>query len=280
MCKALLWTNIGIFLIQIFATPPDGQSSAVQLWFQLDRSTLSGQVWRLITYGFLHSTSNFFHIIFNMLTIFFFGRPLERQIGSREFLAFYLVAIVAAGLAHLGIELMTGGIIPAIGASGGTLAILVLFALRQPRLNLLPPNFPFRLEVRWLALIVVISDLFPVLEIIRDKGQGVSDGVAHAAHMGGVIFAFLYFKGNLRLAAFFNKVSPVRPKQGGGSRSGQQGRPRPKKGKAKLSINGLSKAEIDEQMDVLLQKVNEQGIQSLTDKERKFMEDASEKFGR
>ena len=98
-----------------------------------------------------------------------------------------------------------------IGASGAVLALLVLFAMHFPRQVILL-FFVLPLQIRWLVLIYVIIDLFPALMALG--GKGINDGVAHAAHLGGVAFAFAYYKFKLRLAPFFHKVSPVRPNSG------------------------------------------------------------------
>lgn len=268
--KALLAINVAVFLLQLFTTEARGNYSPVTaaLSLRLDQ-VLGGQVWRLITSAFCHSTGQFFHIVFNMLILFFFGREMERKYGSGEFLAFYLMAAVFSSLAYLLVDFLTGNIVPAIGASGAVMGVLILFACNYPRQEILL-WFVIRMQIRWLVAILVFMDLVPALAALA--GKEFETGIAHAAHLGGMAFGFLYYKLSLSLAPFFRKVSPVRKKAGAG------GNPKPRPKKAKLSVSGLSKAEIDARMDELLQKVNEQGIQSLTDKERKFMEDASERL--
>lgn len=268
--KALLAINVVVFLAQIFSTEARSDYSPITAWLSLSLDTvMSGQVWRLLTYAFCHSTTQFLHIVFNMMVLFFFGRELERKYGSREFLAFYLIAAVVAALSFLLVDALSGDIRSAVGASGATMALLVLFACNYPRQEILL-WFVVKMQVRWLVVFLLVMDLLPALAALG--GKDFRTGIAHAAHIGGMAFGYLYFKWNLRLAPFVNKISPVRPRQGGG------GGKKPKPRRADLSTSGRSKAEIDEQMDALLQKISDKGFQSLTDKEKKFMEQASDKY--
>ncbi|MGI9240290.1 MAG: rhomboid family intramembrane serine protease [Verrucomicrobiales bacterium] len=269
--KALLAINVVVFLAQLFSTPPQGVSSPVQQWLGLDWGHLkSGQIWRLLTYSFCHSTGELFHIIFNMLGLIFFGRPMERVYGSAEFLAFYLVSAVVGGIAFVLVNLVIGPPGMVIGASAATLATLVLFALHYPRQEVLLA-FVLPVQVRWVVAFIIAADLLRALS----ARAGVDVGVAFAAHLGGIVFAYIYWKSNIRLAPWFHKVSPVRPKSrvGGGAR-------KPKAKKSDLSTAGRSKLEIDQQVDALLQKISDKGFQSLSDKEKKFLEKASDKFGK
>ena len=264
--KALLGINVTVFLIQLFTTPRHGDISAIQIWLQLDSSAIAGgQVWRLITSAFCHSTAQFLHIVFNMLLLVLFGRELERLYGSREFLTFYLIAAFVSALAFLGLNQLTGRLNPAIGASGAVMAVVVLFACIYPKREILI-WFVLPLQIRWLVLIIVISDLLPALAAL--SGKNFETGIAHAAHLGGVAFGFLYWKAKVRLSSAFGK--------GGGGSAGQK-KPKPKR--PDLSIAGRSKPEIDSQVDALLQKISDKGFQSLTEKEKKFLEQASDKFG-
>ena len=100
-----------------------------------------------------------------------------------------------------------------IGASAATLATLVLFALHYPRQEVLLA-FVLPVQIRWVVIFIIAADLLRALS----ARAGVDVGVAFAAHLGGIVFALLYWKSNLRLAPWFHKVSPVRTKSGGGPR--------------------------------------------------------------
>src|SRR5262249_24958327 len=126
----LLGINIGVFILQLFTTSTQGRHAAPDPYsftnfFLLDTPRAwHGEVWRLLTYGFLHSTDFPLHIVFNMLALWFTGRAIEERLGTREFLVFYLLGIVVAGGAFL-LTNWGGGF--ALGASGGVSAVLVLY---------------------------------------------------------------------------------------------------------------------------------------------------------
>src|SRR5437016_6274991 len=104
VCKWLVGINVVCFLLQMLTTRHvNGQTSS---WFTdaliLDvQAVLHGEVWRLLTYAFLHTTASLWHIVFNMLLLYYFGRDVEDWYGPREFLAVYLVAAVLGGGAFL-----------------------------------------------------------------------------------------------------------------------------------------------------------------------------------
>ncbi|HYV37728.1 MAG TPA: rhomboid family intramembrane serine protease, partial [Gemmataceae bacterium] len=103
---------------------PPQRVSIVQEWFELDTNKVirSGQVWRLLTCAFCHDRQAIWHILINMLCLFWFGGTMETMYGSREFLLFYLTAAVVSSLAFVGLDLYTGSSIPAVGASGAVMA--------------------------------------------------------------------------------------------------------------------------------------------------------------
>src|SRR5438874_3668659 len=102
------------------------KASFIQEWFELDTRKVvrQGQIWRLLTHAFCHDRYSIWHIVFNMLLLYWFGGTLETMYGSREFLLFYLTAAVVAGLTFVGLDLWTGITIPGIGASGAVMAVM------------------------------------------------------------------------------------------------------------------------------------------------------------
>ena len=139
--------------------------------------------WQPVTYMFMHA--NFWHIFFNMYTLFIFGMVTERIIGSRKFFILYMVCgLVAAGL-HLGVDAFAGGPgYPTVGASGAIYGVLIAYAMLFPesRMMLLFP--PVVLKAKWLALIFIGIELFSGV-------VGTSDGIAHFAHLGGALAGWL-----------------------------------------------------------------------------------------
>ncbi len=151
--------------------------------------------WQLLTYGFLHSTQTFFHIFFNMFVLFMFGRELEAEWGGRRFLAYYLLCIVGAGITHITYMGLTGAAYPVLGASGGTFGILLAFGMRYPHREVMLIIPPIPMKAR--TLVIAIG----VLEIYFGM-SGVRTGVAHFAHLGGLLtglILLLYWRGKLPL---------------------------------------------------------------------------------
>src|SRR5438132_685892 len=142
-CKWLIAANVMCFIFQlVFEQQPDeggarllrGGNLFTEIFLLNVDQVLHGQVWRLLTYAFLHDPHNLWHIVFNMLFLWWFGKDLEGIYGTREFLTFYLVAAVIGGLAFTlaGALHLDEGAKNCLGASGSVTAVLVLCALHFP----------------------------------------------------------------------------------------------------------------------------------------------------
>jgi membrane associated rhomboid family serine protease len=138
--------------------------------------------WQLVTYAFLHASPA--HILFNMLGVYSFGADLERVWGPRRFLVYYLTCAVAAGLTQLVFAAMTGSVYPTVGASGAVFGLLLAFAMLFPHrtVMLLFPPIPMKAPV--------FAVVFGVLELVLGV-TGTQEGVAHFAHLGGMLGGFL-----------------------------------------------------------------------------------------
>ena len=164
--------------------------------------------WQLLTYMFMHG--GFWHIFFNMYTLMIFGISLERVWGSRRFLLFYLVCGIGAGLCHaLIMHFQISGMlaagqmgaayklmgVPTVGASGAIYGILLGYGMLYPN-NILQLIFPpIALKAKWFVAIFAVIELATGL-------LGTNDGVAHFAHLGGMLFGLiliLVWKKNNRL---------------------------------------------------------------------------------
>jgi len=139
-------------------------------------------VWQLLSYGFLHGNLN--HIFFNMFGLWMFGRDLERMMGARRFLIYYLTCVIGAGLVQLVVSATQGGVYPTVGASGGVFGILLAFAMAFPNrvIVLLIPPIP--MKAKYFVLIYGALELYLGL-------SGRAPGVANFAHLGGMLFGFL-----------------------------------------------------------------------------------------
>jgi membrane associated rhomboid family serine protease len=139
--------------------------------------------WQVVTYAFLHGS--FSHIFFNMLALYMFGGEIERLFGSRFFLWFYLAAVVSAAITHLIITALMGlPPVPMVGASGGVYGLLLAFGIYFPhrRIVLLIPPIPMKAR----TFVIV----FAVIELALGVTQTAA-GVAHFAHLGGMLGGFL-----------------------------------------------------------------------------------------
>jgi membrane associated rhomboid family serine protease len=140
-----------------------------------------GYFWQPFTYMFLHNIYNFniTHLLFNMFGLFVFGLPLERQLGSKEFLLFYLFTGTATGI----LTLLIG--IPVVGASGAIFGLVLGFATYYPDTTLLI-GFFIPVKARIAVILFVVGSL--VLHFFDSYTR-----ISHLAHLGGILFAFIYF---------------------------------------------------------------------------------------
>ena len=171
--RALLLTNIGIFVLQQFTG--DTLLELFALWPAGDRLF---QPWQLVTYAFLHG--GLWHIGFNMLALYMFGGPLERWFGSKRFTVYWFACVVTAAAAQELVAVTAGSADPTLGASGGIFGLLLAFAWYFPRqrIILLIPPIPMP---AWLFV-----TLYGLLELFLGVTGGQSD-VAHFAHLGGML---------------------------------------------------------------------------------------------
>jgi len=249
--RTLLIANVAIFVIQVLfsaATNVDLERIfGVSHLYLVERLW----VWQPFTYMFLHSPTGLMHIAFNMLSLWWFGSPLEDRLGSRRFLLFYLTAGIVAGLVYATFAIFDHTFaVPAIGASGAVLGVVVHLALLDPnRVVLFLMLFPIRLK--YVAALLVGIDLFYFLGM-----QGGGGNVAHTAHLGGAAYGYLHFRFAGAFHRFFERVEA------------QAGRDR-----AKRDVSTR------EEVDRLLAKISAEGIGSLTDREKRFLKRSSKRFG-
>ena len=152
-------------------------------WFALNPISFIWKPWQLVTYMFMHG--GFGHLFFNMYTLFIFGSVLENVWGTKKFLTFYFVPGIGAALVNIGVQYLTGSFALTVGASGAIYGILMGYAMLYPdsRLTLLFP--PVSMKAKWFVLI------FAGIELLLGISNNPADNVAHFAHLGGLVFAFL-----------------------------------------------------------------------------------------
>jgi membrane associated rhomboid family serine protease len=240
--------------------------SVVEQWFKLDprKTAYQGQVWRLITCAFCHERLSPWHILFNMLLLYWFGTRLESMYGTREFVLFYLAAALFGSLAYVGLALYTGSATSAIGASGAVMGVMMLYTIFYPFETIL--LFWFLPVPLWLLLsLYVLYDIHPVLLALA--GTPMYTGVAHAGHLGGLAFGYLYYKFGLRLEAPLDRGDAPAPRR----------RPAAKV-KPSIREEAPPSDDLTEQVDEILKKISEQGQASLTEQEKSILQRASARY--
>jgi len=182
--RALLIANVAIFVLQVLTG--DLLIGPFALWPFASaqfRGAPEFEIWQVLTYGFLHGSLT--HLFFNMFALWMFGGEIERLLGSRRYLTYYLVCIVGAAVAQLVVlGSMNRPPVPTIGASGGVFGLLLAFGMAFPhrRLMLLFPPIPMP---AWLFV-----TLYGALELYLGV-TGSGQGVAHFAHLGGMAAGYL-----------------------------------------------------------------------------------------
>jgi membrane associated rhomboid family serine protease len=190
--RALILINVGVFLLQQFAGGIIEQLFA--LW---PLGSGAFRPWQLLSYAFLHDPRNFAHIFFNMFALFMFGRSLEMYWGARRFVVFYLVCVLTAALTQLAVQGASSEAQEVIGASGGVFGVLLAFAWYFPRQRLFVIPIPVPIPA-W-----AFVTFYGFLELFLGV-TGREQGVAHFAHLGGMLGAALcimYWRARRRFGA-------------------------------------------------------------------------------
>jgi membrane associated rhomboid family serine protease len=191
----LIVVNILVFLFSFV----DRQGRLTYLYLIPTYVLQAGAWWQVVTYMFVHA--GWAHIFFNMLALFLFGIQLEQRMGSTEFLIYYFICGIGAGVATVFINSAAGmGLVPVVGASGAIFALLLAFAAYFPDarifiFGILPMRAP------------VAVALYAGIEIVSQLVVPRS-GVAHLTHLSGLVFGYLYLVvrfGMNPIALFFRR---------------------------------------------------------------------------
>ncbi len=230
------------------------------------------KAWELVTYGFVHDSQNPWHLVFNMLALWFFGREVEEIMGRAEFFRFYMTAIVLSGLAWL-VSVQVGQPLQAprmflVGASGAVMAVLAVFIWYFPRQTVL----------LW-GVLPVPAWALGILYFVSDV-QGAAAGggnVAHVAHVAGAIFGLLYAWRGWQLGDLTNvlatfrrrRMRVVRPED---DTLSVRRPPSPPRDASRLD------ADLQQEVDRILEKISRSGESSLTSAERETLTQASRRL--
>lgn len=235
--------------------------------FSLLKGFLAYEVWRVVTYQFLHANAT--HLFFNMFGLFMFGGMVEQFLGRRQFLSFYLLCGISGGLLYLlfvGLDALgvplpgtlsaTNMGTPLIGASAGVFGVIVACAKISPNQSVMLLFPPIPLKLKWLAygyVVIAAGNL-----ILGGHNAG-----GDAAHVGGAIAGYFYIRNTHLLRGFLDFGIGPAPKHGGG-----HPRPGPK-----------GPSRLEKKADKILDKVRDQGMQSLTEREKKILKKSSRDAG-
>jgi membrane associated rhomboid family serine protease len=250
--RTLIVITVAVWIAQLL--PWIG--SALMQWGSLVPSQAfgQGQLWRCGTYLFLHDPSGPFHILFNMLTLWMFGVELEEMWGTKKFVLFYLISGIGSGLFSIitavsPLMWMT----PVIGASGGVLALLTVYALYFPRRQIL---LFFLVPVN----VIVAVAIFGFISLYGSmRGLG---NVSHLTHLGGIVVGVLYMKGFPFFSSFLENA-----------KAGAQAVRRRADERKKNAENNY----FENVIDPILKKISNSGMESLTNEEKKALEEASKR---
>lgn len=243
--KWLLIANGGVFALDILMRALLGTSLVGVLGLTPAWVIERGWVWQPLTYMFVHG--GFFHLLFNMFVLWMFGGEIERLWGSAEFLKYYVICgLGAAALSFLGFYHST-----VVGASGAVFGILIAFGML----------FPNRYIFLWFLVPIKAKYLIgglAAIEILTGI-SGSGHGVAHLAHVGGMVVGFAYLRwwregGPAERLMTRWRRRHLEVVQGGAGRS-----------------SGSREADIDR----ILDKISEHGLESLTPEEERILDEAS-----
>lgn len=251
--KRLILANIAVFVLT-FAAP------FVVAYLAFQPARILYMPWTLLTYMFVHG--GFWHLFFNLLSLFFFGPPIEARWGSKEFIKYYLICGMGGALLSFAFAFNSS----VVGASGAVYGIMLAFAMIYPDMPIyIYAIFP--VKAKWLIMVLAVFSLFSAF-------GGSSDGVAHFAHLGGFAAGYLYLKLDFRGGAAVKKIKRMvnKPKLTvvpGGPPDEPRQAPRPRR-------------RVDERLyddvDKVLDKISTQGMASLTEEERRLLDEVSRKY--
>ncbi len=245
--KKLIIANIAVFVVQILFSRVFHIYLSPYLGLVPKYVYTRFAVWQIFSYLFLHGS--FFHILINMFVLWMFGSELERYWGSREFLFYYFITGVGAGIFSIIADL--NSTIPIIGASGAIYGVLTAFGMIFPN-RLIYIYFIIPIRAKYFVIIIGIITFLSAF-------SSSATGIAHFAHLGGMVIGFIYLKKNIRLKYIIERWKRFRFNR-------------------RLRIIRYKQKKIKdskEQIDMILDKINEVGYENLTEEEKKILYRAS-----
>ena len=260
--RVMATNAVALLLLQTVFTAP---AFVEALRFVPTQAT--GRPWAILTYMFVHGGP--LHLLGNMLVLFVFGPPVERRMGGRAFVSYYLYCGLGAAALALSLSSFMP-VDPFIGASGAVLGVALAFAFAWPDAELVVFPLPLRITARTLVLLLALVDLVASL--------WVSDGIAHVAHLGGMAAGYLFLRVRGLASSHRSEKEPKPParrpvmapipvRQGSPAAEARPAMVRPE-----------PRDEIsDDAIDRVLDKISALGLESLTPEERRLLDEASKR---
>lgn len=265
--RAIIAISVVVFIIQAVIGPIQvGNESLNQyiidyLAFDPELFTAITQPWRFITYIFLHGGG--FHLLFNMLWLWWMGRSVEETIGPRSFIVLFLGSGIGGAFFHIALSFLYGTSY-VIGASGAVFGVMVAFAYMFPRVPImlifLPP-----IEARFVVAGLIALDVLFI---------GAGDNVARLVHLGGAGVGYLLIKAHYQGKDLSAYIRPIE----------RLWTPAPKKPKRKRNKNMYSVSDVEivdetdqSELDKILEKISKKGYDGLTKEEKKKLFELSKK---
>jgi membrane associated rhomboid family serine protease len=222
--------------------------------------------WTFLTYMFVHA--GFLHLAFNLLMLFFFGPAVEDRMGGGPFIRYYVLCGVGGAALSFVLGLFQP-VAPFVGASAAVFGVALAFAWYWPDTPVFVFPLPVPVKVKWLVLFLASVDLF--LAVI-----GSGDGVAHFAHLGGLIVALVY----LKTASLVSTRGPAELPRRTEARvlarpSGERARARSETPSPRAQAEAAQR-----EVDRVLDKISASGLDSLTVDERRFLDEMSRQMKR
>ena len=273
MTKVLIWTLIGAFVLQSLLLFYWDYNAIEHLGLTLE-GLRRGKVWQLFTFQFLHSCPWPFHVLFNCLGLWFFGRPVEETIGSKRFLRLYFLSAFAGGVlqALLTLLLPRHSDFPVVGASAGVCGVITIFCMLYPMQELTTwiYFFPVQIRARYLLIFLAAMSVFGALIPF--------DGIAHAAHLGGIIVGFSYVRWGTQISDFAERFLPAQQERGLRLRTESSGSGAFRRFRKNKELKSPRETFISKEIDPILDKISAQGFESLTAEERRILDAARKKL--
>lgn len=275
MLAWLISAIVAGFVLQLVFARILEMPGAMEHFFGLSISGLkAGRIWTLLTYSFLHDTSNLLHIVGNLLGLYFLGRVLLPMLGTKRFLSLYGAMVLVGGALWAAVNWRLGGTV--IGASAGVAGLFIVFACfypNQPVTFLLFFILPVTLKPKYVAYFALGLDLAGCV-FYEIMGVPSPFGFAHSAHLGGMAAGWIYYR-------YLHEANWRFP-----SRSGDIELPKWMKKQAKnptpaaYQVNVTNPGDLRAEVDRILDKINSQGFGALTADEKRMLDDAKDLLSR